>query len=242
VADWRDASAYEWLARYGRHAFTWEWLRRREDYRVACGNLRHEAAAGRFGLHRCEDWNRDSRAARPIWQYEIDPFVLTATALVGGADTNFDLKALKVPATVVPSDDGEHWLLGNGASPLRIDVVAGTLKQGPVALAVQLSCLTPTSLTALARLVNLVRDGEMRPSLFPAERRAARWAQVLRVHDALTAGASQREISDCLFGTGGIARWRVNAAPWRRRTQRLVEAARRAAATDAVCWLDSSFP
>jgi hypothetical protein len=78
--------------------------------------------------------------------------------------------------------------------------------------------------------------------LFPPERRAPRWAQVLRVHDALAAGANQREISDSLFDTKSVARWRVDAAPWRRRTQRLVEAARRAAVTDPVGWLDGSFP
>ncbi|WP_233503687.1 DNA -binding domain-containing protein [Sphingomonas psychrotolerans] len=37
-------------------------------------------------------------------------------------------------------------------------------------------------------------------SLYPPDRRVDRWILALRVHDALVAGASQREIARVLFG------------------------------------------
>src|SRR3546814_14748798 len=98
-----------------------------------------------------------------------------------------------------------------------------------VALTIHVARLDKAAVVALARLIALAREGRWHRSHFPAERRARRWSQVLRVHDALLSGASQRDIADVLFGTAGIAHWRVHAAPWRRRAQRLVDAARRAA-------------
>src|SRR3546814_4810065 len=59
----------------------------------------------------------------------------------------------------------------------------------------------------------------------PPERRAERWALMLRVHDAVASGASHRAIAECLFDLGELPRWRVNAPSWRRRVQRLAEAA-----------------
>jgi hypothetical protein len=53
---------------------------------------------------------------------------------------------------------------------------------------------------------------------------------LLRAHDALAAGASQREIAACLFDElAAQRRWRVNAPHLRSRVQRLVRAARQAA-------------
>ncbi|HMO74401.1 MAG TPA: DUF2285 domain-containing protein [Sphingopyxis sp.] len=238
VADWRDAGNYAWLAGCGRAAFAWEWLRRRSDY--ARGG---QAVAARFGLHRWEDANDDARVARPLWRADADPFVLTATVepCAEGAG-NFDLACMREPACSIAGDCAEHWLFGCAAKPLRLDIAAGTLRHGPVALAVHLAQLAPPALAALDRLLALVRAGEWRRGHFPAERRARRWALVLRVHDALADGARQRDIADCLFGTAGIAHWRVEAASWRRRTQRLVEGARCAAAAEPAAWLDRTFP
>lgn len=144
--------------------------------------------------------------------------------------------------TLAVSADGEHWLFGTAARPLRLDIESGSLCGGPVALTVHIARFDAAALVALSRLVSLAREGRWRPSHFPAERRARRWSQVLRAHDALLAGASQRDIADALFGTAGIANWRINAAPWRRRSQRLVEAARRAAMSEPADWLSGAFP
>ena len=238
VADWQDTAGYAWLDECGRTAFAWEWLRRRADY--AAGD---DKIARHFGLHRWEGPNRDARAARPLWRVDVDSFVLTGVARsCPDGRGNFEPAQLGEPATVIDADTGERWLFGNAARGLRLDIGDGTLRDGPVALTVHLSRFYPPSLIALDRLIALARDGGWRRGHFPAERRARRWALVLRVHDAFDAGARQRDIADCLFGTSGIAHWRLEAAPVRRRTQRLVEAARRAAAAKPAAWLDGTFP
>jgi hypothetical protein len=61
---------------------------------------------------------------------------------------------------------------------------------------------------------------------------------MLRVHDALAAGASHREIVEWLFGIDVAApRWRASAGPWRLRVQRLAAGARRALAMGPAEWL-----
>ena len=241
LADWRDPSAYQWLRTCGRHAFAWEWLRRRPDYQAAAD--REENAAPAFGLRNRPAFEADARAARPIWTAAVDPGLLIGTARAcPRGDGNFDLSRVRESRTMVASAEGEHWLFGTGARPLRLDTRSGCLRGDPVALVVHIARLDSPAIIALARLIALARDGRWRTSHFPAERRATRWSQVLRVHDALLAGASQRDIADALFGTAGIANWRVNAAPWRRRSQRLVEAARRAAMSEPADWLSGTFP
>lgn len=238
VADWQDTAAYAWLDECGRATFAWEWLRRRADY--AAGD---DALARCFGLHRWEGPNRDARVACPLWRADVDPFVLTAVARsCPNGHGNFEPTQLDGPTTVIDDDAGEHWLFGSAARGLRLDICAGTLRKGPVELTVHLSYFHPPSLIALGRLIGLAREGMWRRRHFPAEPRARRWALVLRVHDALEDGAQQRDIADCLFGTSGITHWRIEAAPVRRRTQRLVEAARRATAAEPAAWLDGTFP
>lgn len=241
VADWRDGSAYEWLDTCGRPAFAWEWLRRRPDYQAATEGKGE--ATPYFGLRNRPPFEADAREACPIWTATVDPCLLIATAQTCSTrDCNFDLGRVREGWTLIVGADGEHWLFGTAARPLRLDIVSGSLCGGPVALTAHVARLDAAALVALSRLIALARDGRWRRSHFPAERRARRWSQVLRVHDALLTGASQRDIADALFGTAGIANWRINAAPWRRRSQRLVEAARRAALSKPADWLSGAFP
>jgi len=64
--------------------------------------------------------------------------------------------------------------------------------------------IVPVPLSAFGRL------GRMPRKLFPAERRAGRWILALRAQDARSAGASQRDIAELLFGT---ARTRADWTP-----------------------------
>lgn len=241
LADWRDASAYEWLDDCGRPAFAWEWLRRRPDYQAAAGEA--EACAETFALRNRPPIEADARTARPIWTAAVDPCLLIGTARAcSHGKGNFDLSRVTESRTLTVTADGEHWLFGTAARPLRLDIRSGNLCGGPVALSVHVARFDAAAVVALSRLVSLAREGRLRRSHFPVERRARRWSQVLRVHDALLTGASQRDIADALFGTAGIANWRVNAAPWRRRSQRLVEAARRAAMSKPADWFSGAFP
>jgi len=237
VADWQWGEDYAPLHRCDRHAFAWEWLRRSPAYQEACGSSLSNDP-GRFGLHRFEPVEHSTADARPIWRRSVDPAVLSATAY-GCLEGVFDLRPLKELASCKSDEDGcEHWLLSEGWRQVRLDIVGGTLKAGPVDLHFHVRGLrlAEAQVRALTRLLALVRRGRFLVSQFPPETRAPRWAQVLRVHDALVAGASHREIAECLFGDIG-PRWRITAPSWRRRVQRLAEAARMAASADPRTWL-----
>ena len=221
------------------------------DYRAACqeasSNRRAGQGAARFGLHRFEPPERRVPDARPIWQTAIDPSVLQATALpcLAGDSDAFDVAALVSLAVCQRNEKNgkEHWLFGDGLWQVRLDIVSGTLTAGPVLLEYHLSGLSRAlpRLITLNRLIALSRTGRLPPSLFPVEQRANRWVLVLRTWDALAAGMSQREIACEFFGLGDLPRWRTTAPSWRRRAQRLVEAARHAAATEPYRWLAGSI-
>ncbi|WP_407072274.1 DNA -binding domain-containing protein [Sphingomonas koreensis] len=90
---------------------------------------------------------------------------------------------------------------------------------------------TDARLLPLRRLAGLFRTGRFLPALFPREHRVERLIDVLRVHDALSAGASQRDIATGLFGPERIpADWRAASDSLRSRVRRLVRDARHMAA------------
>jgi hypothetical protein len=249
AADWRNAALYAPLRGCGRHAFAWEWLRRSSSYRAAIeagddDNIGNQLAA-RFGLHRFEEADRIAPSARPIWRADADPYVLTVEANCGHGDDLLDVVSFGPLATChAGSERREHWLLSDGWRQIRLDVVRGTLRSGPARLEYHIAGLANAApqVAALTRLIALARTGRFIPALFPVERRAHRWALVLRTHDALMAGTSQREIAERMFDLGTLPRWRIEAPSWRRRVQRLVEAARAAAGTDPRLWLSGAFP
>ncbi len=244
VADWTRAELYAPLARCDRHGFAWEWLRRSSAYREACGQGEGEGSARRFGLHGFQPWDLGCPLARPIWRGDADPAVLTAQA-AELSDDAFDLAPLLPLATCHVDGSGlEYWLLSDDWRQVRLDLVGGTLIAGPVTLRYRLSGLrrAEPQLRTLGRLIGLARTGRFLASQFPLEQRAARWALVLRVHDALAAGATQRQIAECLFDLPDTRRWRITAPSWRRRVQRLVEAARVAARIDPRWWLQGRYP
>ncbi|RHW18196.1 DUF2285 domain-containing protein [Sphingomonas gilva] len=239
AADWRDAALYAALIGCDRAGFAWEWLRRDPAYRRAwaAGNA---VAARRFGLCRLEPPARDMITARPLWCAEIDSHALRADAVPDAAGDPFNVAALADLAVVHIDDESEHWLFSDGYRHLRLDITSGTLRDGPVGLCWRLSGLRnlPVQLVSLRRLVALAKTGRFAASLHPPERRAARWVAMLRVHDALTAGATHREIAGVLFGSDSAGpRWRVHAPDARLRVQRLAVQVRGMAATGPGGWL-----
>lgn len=198
--------------------------------------------AAHFGLHRFEPPGLGFLDARPIWRANADPFVLIADA--GGGDDVFDIARFGTLATCHIGQTGEHWLISDGYRHLRLDIIRGTLREVPVHLNFHVEGLTHLvpAITSLTRLVALDRIGRLVPALFPAERRAQRWALVLRTYDALISGASQRSIAEVLFNLDVRPRWRIEAPSYRRRVQRLVAAARLFAKTDPRLWLSGGFP
>lgn len=124
-------------------------------------------------------------------------------------------------------------MLSDGYRRIRIDIEQGSICCGrPVLLRYAMQGFvgqhTEARLLPLRRLVGLLRTGRFLPALFPAERRLERLIDVLRVADALSAGASQREIAAVLFGSERVASdWRTVSDSLRSRVRRLVREARR---------------
>jgi hypothetical protein len=249
MADWRSSAPYELLGRCGRPAFAWEWLRRSDDYHAAWRQARPadpSETAARFGLHLLEDPALGVPAARPIWRADADPYVLSAFAAPspGGTDSFHALPSQALATLVVSAGHVEHWLFSDGWRQIRLDILGGSLAAAPAELEHRFFGIERARprLIALERLIAFAGKRAFTPGLFPSEPRAALWALVLRTFDALAAGAAQREIAAQLYGLGSLPRWRIQAPSYRRRVQRLAEAARSAAETDPRCWLDGSYP
>ncbi len=188
-------------------------------------------SAGGFTF--AEDPGRAALEARIVWDAALDPAILPVRA--EPADPN-DPEALPLGAlapwlTVVPGADGrEHAVISDGRHHLRLDVDAGRLA-GEEAVVLDyvlrgIRSAEPRVLT-LRRLLSLCRHRRFVQSLFPPDPRMPRMVAMLRVGDALAAGASQREIAIVLFGTEAMARdWRGRSDALRSRVRRLVRDAR----------------
>lgn len=240
ATDWRDASAYASLLDADRSFHAWEWLRRDRAYREAA---RAERApdAGRarpgprsWGLEAFEDPDLVTPAARPLWSREVHPFVLSAVAArVGSAADAFNLARFAALAKLHRSEDGiEHVLLADGLRALRLDVIAGSIGQGPAQLRYLLAGIASAAppLLTLQRLLVFCRTGRFARSLHRPEAKAGRWVLMLRAWDGLAAGADQRQIAAVLLSARAAERrWRSETPSLRSQAQRLVREARRMA-------------
>jgi hypothetical protein len=236
IPDWRDPAAYASLLGAERSLFAWEWLRRDPLYVEAAtralSGADHEAAsaAAAFGLVRFEPPHRNVPDARPLWTSRAHAHVLP---VVPGDEARpeeaFDTERFAGIATLAANGQGEHLLLADGLRSIRLDGPRGTFSEGPVCLSYQLSGLAAAErpLLALRRLLALCRSGEFPHSLYRREARARRWILLLRAHDALAAGAGQREIAgELLSRSVREPRWRTREPSMRSQAQRLVRSAR----------------
>lgn len=146
----------------------------------------------------------------------------------------FDPARFSAWLAVARDPDGrEHAVLSDGWHRIRIEVDEGSIAAGrPVLLHYRLLGIASAEprVLPLRRLLDLCRTGRFAASLFPPDARVPRWLTVLRVHDALSAGASQREIATVLFGDERTRRgWREPSDSLRSQVRRLVRDARRLA-------------
>lgn len=248
--NWRDDAAYRPLLDADRSLIAWEWLRRDPAYRLAATKAPGGGNGGaeRWGLHAFEPPERSIPDARPLWRSDVHAFVVAADALPAdldadgsrhrprpeGAEDLFDLSRFGPLARFVADRGGtEHLLLSDGLHMIRLDIASGTLSLGPVRLAYRLSGLASAEkpLLALRRLLALSGSGGFSRALHPRSARARRWVAMLRAHDALLAGAGQREIAALLLsGAAGERCWRTRSPSIRLQAQRLVRSARAMAA------------
>jgi hypothetical protein len=199
-----------------------------------------ESSAARWGLHAFEDARLPAAQARPVWRAGFQPVLRAVASRSGSREANFDLARLGPLATVVAGGGPEHWLLSDGRTGLRMDVIEGTLLEGPVGLELRIPGFAglDSQLEALRQLLALRRTGRLPPPQPVA--RLARQILLLRTHDALACGATQRLIAEQLLSVAPLASpWRLEDPSLRLRAQRLVHGARRMAAGG---WLDLLGP
>lgn len=239
--DWRDARAYAPLLDADRSLVAWEWLRRDPLYRAAAlGVLSGEAGGGSarpqdWGLCAFEHPDLAAPRARPVWTADACPDVLQAEAAPSSdpADS-FDVERFRGISAIIPGSDGdEHLLISDGLRTIRVDVYRRSLVAGPAQLCYRLAGFASVErpLLTLRRLLALQRNGRFSRVLHGREVRARRWQLVLRAHDALAAGANQREIAAILLSRAAAEPcWRSEAPSIRLQAQRLVRNARHMAA------------
>lgn len=175
--------------------------------------------------------------ARIIWHADLDPGTLHVLALPiekGDPDQVEPARLRPWLAVATDADGQEHAVLSDGWHHIRLDIESGSLSEGrPVLFHYRLVGVASAApkILPLRRLLELCRRGRFAPSLFPRDRRVDRWVALLQVHDALRAGASQREIASVLFGENRtFLDWRSSSDSLRSRVKRLVREARTMAA------------
>lgn len=159
--------------------------------------------------------------------------MLVADALPATRATASDLAldTLPVRATVLRrAGRPEQLLLRDGNCHVRLAIRSGTTASGPVRLRFALHGLRhlERQMLTLRQVAALTRAGRVSDSLTDRDRKAAHWITVLRVHDALAAGATQRDIAATLFGQDWVSSgWSGTSDFLRSRLRRLVAQRRR---------------
>lgn len=216
---WPAAASYRYLDHAGPAGLAWEWLRRDSAYQAVAGTSAVALGAvtllepaptdciARWGCLAMPDASLGWAEAPVLWSAAVDASVLQVVALpvMDRQREPFDLIGSAVRATVVRGENREHVLLGSGAGAIRLDVAGGSLLEGPVSLMHDLSGivdLEPT-LAVLRRFLDFQRTGHL-TAVPPASQRLRRQVLALRVHDALVAGASIRDVGVMLFGLDRI--------------------------------------
>lgn len=216
---WPPGEAYRYLETAGRADLAWEWLRRDFDFRRLAPSVTREVAGGiaiaetaspeseaRWGCIHIPDPGLRFTDTPVLWSADVDPSVLRVIAspasVVDGPA--FDLRRWGAAATLVTGAQGrESLLLRNaGCGGLRLDVISGSLLQGPVALLFEFGRRSEIELAiaALRRYYHLCCTGEFPAVSFHRNQRFQRQIQALCVHDALAQGASIRDVGTMLFG------------------------------------------
>jgi hypothetical protein len=160
-----------------------------------------------WGLHIIEDADQPYEKAAIFWRSEFHPSVLTVTARAAkspGELFTIDLSELQTNAVVLKTEDGrEHVLFSDGMNSIQIEILDGSILQGPAHLALQLSNLEPMrndKLVAIKRLTALAAHKRFPSTLFAPEADAARWLLWLEVQELSALGNGPAQIARDLYG------------------------------------------
>lgn len=190
--------------------FAWEFARRGHAYQDAWS--RHDGAdtgADGFGLLRYENPTLDALAAMPLWRPDANRHVLPLTGdrpRGNGRTTLFADLECQVRRLMVGGD--EHVLFGDHGRFLQLAVAGGLGNLHAVTLQNRVltsPCCLALHWRGLRQFADLVRYRALRPKLYPAENRAARFVQMLQVLDLNEGGATKRDIGLAVFGERKVA-------------------------------------
>lgn len=167
------------------------------------------------------------------WSARVDPSVLRVDAIPLRASdeaTSFNLRRWLSRATVVKQASGdENLLLHDGMNSIRLDIMSGSLLNGPVALRFDIhrgDSVDPM-IDTLRRFLHFQRTGAVPPLRRSRVRHHQRVVLALRVHDALVQGASIRDVGIMLFGIGRVeAEWEASGESLKSACRRLIALAR----------------
>lgn len=140
-----------------------------------------------------------------VWSAAVDPSVMTCFVEPIAPDhpDAFSLQRLTIATTTIVGTTGsEHLSISDGSRRIRLDIVSGTLLQGPVRLHYRLAGFDQAEarVSTLQQLLSFVRLCRFARGLHPRETKVDRWVMMLRAHDLVTLGASQRDIAGELYG------------------------------------------
>lgn len=171
--------------------------------------------------------------ARLIWHADLDPGTIGVTAIPVDPSNPDSIRVGRIEpwlAIAIDAAGREHAVLSDGWRHIRLDIEEGQLAgQEAVLLHYRMYGLASaeTRLLPLRRFLDLCRHRRFTRSLFPRDPWIDRGIDMLRVHDALSEGASQREIGAALFGGERIGHeWDGASDSLRSRVRRLVREAR----------------
>lgn len=177
-----------------------------------------------------------ARDARIIWHADFDPGALRVVASPAdpGDPDAVDPRLLVPWLTVAMGHDArEHAVLSDGWHHIRLDVERGTLATAiPTILHYRLQGIDTAqrALLPLRGMIYLCRYRRFPVALFPPEPTTVRAQLLLKVHDALAEGASQKEIARALVGPARAdGEWNGRSDALRSRVRRLVKDVRRMA-------------
>ncbi|BBD01466.1 DUF2285 domain-containing protein [Sphingobium sp. YG1] len=242
---WPAASDYDYLASVGAPGLAWEWLRRDPAYRLMSEGKRSRtsdgltiieaaspAAAAKWGCLHMEDPHLQASDAMILWSAQVDPSVVRVNAVLPQPSdvVSFDLRRWASLACLVKQVGGaENLLLCDGLNSIRLDIMSGSLLDGSVAFRFDIHSADPVDsmIDTLRRFLHFQRTGAIPARSLPGVRRHQRAALALRVHDALSQGASIRDVGNMLFGFDRVdAEWEASGESLKSASRRLIALAR----------------
>lgn len=215
---WPDAGSYRYLDGAGPADLAWEWLRRDPEYRrfaddrttplegrISFVDAAPPVCTARWGCLNPPDPSQSWQDVSILWSSAVDPSVLEVMALAPADSMRpaFNLRRCGAKAVIVHGSDREHVLIRANGEAVRLDVLSGSLADGPVALLHHLAgteAIEPT-LAALRRFMAFCRGESLLTARRSSRQRLSGHLLVLRVHDALVQGASIRDVGVMLFGS-----------------------------------------